>query len=368
MKNLFLKLFFGSFLLFVVVVFSLGYWLSTLPRRVQDAPRTCGYINSSGKYVIPPQFKHAEQFKEGLALTDRGYINQTGRVAIPGVQPESWRNAFSEGLLAIKRNGQGVRFIDRTGRVVLHFPKAVSSEPFSDGYSIIRGYATPEAWAPMFSSAIINKKGQILVSARDRVSYSDCAEGLCVMRIWKPDEERYGYINPQTGKVVIKPEFEKAHQFSEGLSSVKIHKGLYGYINKTGRFVIPPKFIGADNFREGVAEVYDGGGKYGYINKKGKYLIPPILKWHSWPSEGLIAVESEDKLHGFMDLSGKIVIPYKYKYAASFSEGLAAVTLDGNLWGFIDKRGKLVIPPRYAQLSKFSEGLTPVCLKTLSKH
>jgi len=80
---------------------------------------------------------------------------------------------------------------------------------------------------------------------------------------------KWGYID-RTGKVIIRPQFEDAYYFSEGLAAVKLGDKL-GYIDKTGRFVIKPQFNHAWDFSEGLARVTIGG-KDGYINKTGKYI------------------------------------------------------------------------------------------------
>ena len=96
---------------------------------------------------------------------------------------------------------------------------------------------------------------------------------------WKKDRYpvdsngKWGYID-NTGAVVIKPRFEEAAYFSEGLAPVKL-TGKYGYIDKTGKVVIAPRFNHAFGFREGVAWVE--GAKSGFIDKTGKIVIsaPP---------------------------------------------------------------------------------------------
>ena len=60
--------------------------------------------------------------------------------------------------------------------------------------------------------------------------------GLFLIR----QNDLYGFIN-KTGKIVIKPQFEEAESFSEGLAPVMIDK-KYGYINKTGKTVIEPQY------------------------------------------------------------------------------------------------------------------------------
>ncbi|MBI1923598.1 WG repeat-containing protein [Candidatus Poribacteria bacterium] len=59
-----------------------------------------------------------------------------------------------------------------------------------------------------------------------------------------PVDSRYGYIN-ELGKVVIKPQFNYARRFSDGLACISIGD-RWGYIDKSGRYVINPQFDGAD--------------------------------------------------------------------------------------------------------------------------
>src|SRR5262245_32107903 len=68
--------------------------------------------------------------------------------------------------------------------------------------------------------------------------------------------DRRGYID-RTGKIVIKPQFDGATDFSEGLAVVAVHEGGYkeGYIDETGKMVIPPQFDKATAFSEGLALV-----------------------------------------------------------------------------------------------------------------
>ena len=52
------------------------------------------------------------------------------------------------------------------------------------------------------------------------------------------------------GNWVIKPQFEDAKSFSEGVAGVMIN-GLYGYIDKNGEFFRKPQFSNVYEFREG---------------------------------------------------------------------------------------------------------------------
>jgi hypothetical protein len=74
--------------------------------------------------------------------------------------------------------------------------------------------------------------------------------------------------------MVIPPQYEDAHEFSDELASVETGD-KYGYIDKTGKMVIPQQYPYAAGFSEGLARVRIGPGKFGYIDKTGKYVWAP---------------------------------------------------------------------------------------------
>jgi hypothetical protein len=74
--------------------------------------------------------------------------------------------------------------------------------------------------------------------------------------------------------MVIKPRYEVASDFSEGLAAVRVGR-REGYIDKTGRFVIGPRPWDAGRFSGGLALVTLVGHRRGYINKAGEYVWRP---------------------------------------------------------------------------------------------
>jgi pimeloyl-ACP methyl ester carboxylesterase len=174
--------------------------------------------------------------------------------------------------------------------------------------------------------------------------------------------EKWGFINKK-GKVVIKPKYDMASDFSEGLSVVKVGN-LWGYIDNTDKFIIKPKFHIANNFHEGLAaagyEKYSSGSLeeqlIGYINKKGKFVIKPkdLGPYIYDFKDGIVAVQSSDSECTYIDKTGKLLLnPQKFGYFSledgvciPFSEGLLAVEYsDGKSYkyGYVNKNGKLVI-------------------------
>src|SRR5579871_4742396 len=63
------------------------------------------------------------------------------------------------------------------------------------------------------------------------------------------------------------------HDFSEGLAAIKVD-GQYGYIDKSGKMVIKPQFWEAADFSEGKALVrFLGKPGFNFIDKTGKIRI-----------------------------------------------------------------------------------------------
>jgi hypothetical protein len=59
------------------------------------------------------------------------------------------------------------------------------------------------------------------------------------VRIGDPQTGKQGYID-RTGAVVIRPQFDGAHMFCQGLAQVKVGT-KWGYIDKTGKYVWEPR-------------------------------------------------------------------------------------------------------------------------------
>ncbi|MEA1910455.1 MAG: WG repeat-containing protein, partial [Spirochaetota bacterium] len=98
------------------------------------------------------------------------------------------------------------------------------------------------------------------------------------MAVIKKDE-LFGYLNFK-GIEIIKPQYNTAYRFSEGLAVVikgSYETGLRGYIDTEGNYVIEPKFNWAYSFNNGLAHIAYGdysSGTFGYINKKGELVSP----------------------------------------------------------------------------------------------
>ena len=96
-----------------------------------------GYIDKTGREVIPCKYDNAWSFCEGLVVVMKsdkyGYIDKTGREVIPCKYDKA--NDFCEGLGLVEKNGK-LGYIDKTGREVIPC-KYDNAYDFCEGLAIV---------------------------------------------------------------------------------------------------------------------------------------------------------------------------------------------------------------------------------------
>jgi hypothetical protein len=289
-----------------------------------------GFINESGRIVIPPAYVEWHQFSDGRALVrkadDRhpgdsrmGYIDREGGFhAVPGAD---MLEDYHEGLASARFPGAKIFsavhwcYIDSGGAVVIR-----------TNYETVGDFSEGLAW--------VEEKIHFLFFVKS---------------------DTYGYID-RSGSLAIPTRFEKAGNFSEGLANVTLG-GKRGYINRRGEIVIAPRFDAAGSFSGGLAAVRVGD-KWGFIDTLGSLVIPPAYEDARVFAEGFAAVKSSG-VWGFVRRSGEIAILPRYSDVSGFQEGLSAAQTIGK-WGYIDTTGAYRIQPQFDYALPFDRGVAAV--------
>jgi DNA-binding transcriptional regulator/RsmH inhibitor MraZ len=332
-----------------------------------------GYIDRTGKIVIPPRFDGAGKFSEGRAIViidgKYGYIDKTGKVVI---QPQfirqhirKWSRSigdFSEGLAVVLVRENGLfGFIDRSGNQVIPLK-------FTGVLDFSQGLAQATVDPNREKIGFINQQGDWVIPPQFQDA-TDFSEDLAAVQLGEESGanwEKWGYID-RKGTMVIPPRFDEASEFREGLATVQIGDDS-AVIDKQGQVVIKdrPGFYRFGHFSQGRAAFHvsphrskEGKMEMGFMDKTGKVVIAPRFTYVGEFSEGLATIEVDEKT-GFIDLSGKVVIPAQFRFAGSFSEGLSHLEDNRGMHGYIDQTGKVVIEPKFLEAGPFSEGLAPV--------
>ena len=95
---------------------------------------------------------------------------------------------------------------------------------------------------------------------------ADLSEGYYLIT---DNEINYGFANKDY-QIVIKPKYEYAESFTNGLALVRLN-GKFGFINKEGNLIIRCKYDYAESFKHETALVKNENNTF-YINKKGKRI------------------------------------------------------------------------------------------------
>ena len=321
-----------------------------------------GYMDRSGKTVIPPQFDD-----EGDFFTDRarvrkggkwGYIDGGGHLKVPFQFDAA--GDFSEGLAPVQV-GRRWGYIHLSGVMAVE-PQFQAAAEFSDGVARI------EVWDTISCDLMDYRKKGHEVFTKDNAPISIFRlRGFQLQRDGCfAENSRYGYI-AKGGKVVIAPTFRVASDFSEGLAVVRgtgSQESKYGYIDKAGRITIEARFDQALDFSEGLAAVAIGTGtdnsqSWGFINRMGVVEIQPTFRSAGSFSEGLAHVSLRDRGVGYVERNGKFAIQPRYSEATPFLNGLALVwSVDEEVGFYINKAGTKALTLALSPQWSFSDGLT----------
>lgn len=259
-----------------------------------------GFVDKTGKEVIPARYHRAYDFNDGWAkvmLNDSTdcFIDKSGNEYFLNTDYDTCANYFHEGLLPVKKNGKW-GFINKKSKLVIPYQYNAVGQ-FHEGLAAVS----------------MNGKGK---HDPDISFYSNYVG-------------KWGFIDV-TGKLVIPMSFDSRKNFKNGVCVVgkypeqgrKIEK--YGVIDKTGSTIIPFVYAELDDaFADGLL-------------KAAILKTPPFIE-QSW---------------GFINLKNEWVAQPIYDYVETFSEGIALVNMGskgsisraGGTWGFINTKGSLLFP------------------------
>lgn len=295
-----------------------------------------------------------------------GFINSTGKLIIPCIY--DYADEFSDGLAVVKDNGK-YGYIDLKGELVIPC-KYNECGKYSNGLALVRQDA---------KFGFMDKNENIVIPCQFEMADS-FLNGLAAVKI----DGKWGLIDT-SGNYVIPAIYDNISSFAQGLYAVKLN-GKYGIVNSNGEIVIPCEleydYLG--KLSEGYAPVYIktgesqfGSYKWGFIDENGLEVYPCKMDYQYVGKfcNGLARIQEKDDFnYGYIDYSCNEIISCQYQYAEDFVDGIAKVriespnnskvlTYNGQIikkaeyrYGFIDYNGKQVIPCKYLD-AVYDEGI-----------
>lgn len=335
--------------------------------------------------MITPQYEDADSFNEGLAAVKKdgkwGYIDETGKTVIPFEYDYAF--PFSEGLAVVAKRGTSLldekytehnMFHDdeyywyvidtNNNKKLLTYPSftydyetneridfeqpvytfeeimteildyAMVPPKYHNGYLVMNAYLS-EAW----SSLIFDKNGDYYEQVNKSSSIADTG----LLPYYKFNENSFVFADSYNGKVC--------------------------YIDSNGNIVLTiggngKHITGAYPFNQGIAVYYDKDvDSYGFIDKSGNIIISPQYDSFYYSTDdfqvfvdNIASVQNKNGIYGGIDKTGKTIIPFEYEVLKNFHEGLAVAQKNGK-YGVIDTNNNVIVPFEYDNLSGYSDGV-----------
>ena len=254
-----------------------------------------GHIDEAGNWVIPPKFDGAGDFRGNYALIQQdgreGFANRDGEIMLlldEGVEVESGYTGYYYGG---RETGIWLIYKKATWKNSLGMEWL---EGFFDAQSGVysglkwRGVNHRESNSRLIAVADENRKwgyinrdtGEMVIPPKYDSDYmgSSFYDGYAVVVIMDDEEEIVQtLLIDETGKEYALPEGINAAdcdiEIGDGLFEVVGANGLHGYCNTSGEVVIEPQFAYAFEFADGYAEVEFTDGTYGVIDQTGNVVM-----------------------------------------------------------------------------------------------
>lgn len=350
----------------------------------KEAQLTCeeclwGYIDTLGQQTIVPQFQFAKDIINGVGIVN--FEGKWGMIAKNSTQPllpcefdnVQFLPNTDNTILQVYKNQEKYGLIDTTGHLCVHLQYDDISS-FSEGRLAVKRNGL---WG------FTDKNGNEIITCQYR-EVNNFSKGIASVKLGN----KWGFID-LNGKVLIDYQYSRAGSFEQGLAPIYLNGG-YGYINSKNELRIPTEYSGAEDFENGVARITKDF-KQGIIDTLGNYILRPkylsISKFNKYGlaivrygserirsgvidktgkmcaegflsimpfKEGRAAVRYKNG-YGFINTSGKLIINAKYSKVGSFANGRAMVQKERQC-GYIDLYGKEVIPCKYSKCLDFNEG------------
>jgi len=146
----------------------------------------------------------------------------------------------------------------------------------------------------------------------------DAEDSLVVFRT---HDRLRGYLNVNTGKIIIPAQYNRAWNFSDGLAAV-LKDGVVSFVNAEGEPAFPATFpiFYDDDYSEIAFQFHDGlcvmrtlDGKWGLINARGEWVVEPHYNSINAPVHGCRIV-TDGSRYGLLNAEGKEILPVEYDF------------------------------------------------------
>lgn len=296
-----------------------------------------GFVDTSGKLVIPLQFESPAQFRNGFATVKKegkmGIIDKTGKLLVDFLY--DYIGDYNDGLFSARDLKSKYGFIDSANNVIIPFEyDEVNISWFSGGIAILQKGNKYGA---------VDKANKTVVPFEyDELGITDgFAKGYVVGK-----KGNKTLLVDKTGKPVNLPNielYEKIQPIENNLLVVKEKKsGKEGIVDLTGKVIIPLKYNSVSNFYKGYAIVEGDSGRY-LLGEEGKTVFEqaPFLNLQILENNLFYGNTTKDETMYLFDITGKHVVEEGFGSIIPMAENMLLVNRDGKAW-YINYKGEKI--------------------------
>lgn len=315
-----------------------------------------GFIDNSGKLVIPVIYSGVGNFVDGFATA---YLEgKIGRVDLKGNFHLSEQNNFKALTGKFWGLKQGDKWILSTinkkpiGNLSVDDFASVHPNNFKGYFPVVKdkklGYINTkgELCIPFeyeqasFVTAskiavrknglwgMVDTQGKEIIPFLYDVFISDAENPLIIVRKKTGEENNLMGCIDHNGTLIIPFQYEDISISGRDIISVKLpNQNYWNCLDLKGNKAFEMTKRSAYEFKEGFSFNNDNW----FINTKGNSLKkhPQITKGKSLFKDGLAVVENQDKKFGMINTKGELVIPFEYDYLDTPTNGLIHAELYG---------------------------------------
>lgn len=289
-----------------------------------------GIMDVNENIIVPFEYSAITEFTNGLAIVQKegkkfGMVNHQGEMVIPAIYDALYEDRFDLlrehihkieaqvlqiGLLPAKYGGDTLGkwgVINLKGEEVIPFNFDYMGF-FYNGVAVVANKyeGNKMKWG------LINLEGELILP----IEYNGLGDfRYGISPTWR--NGKAGFIN-RKGEAVSPFKYDWASGFVNGLSIVGVSKEVpntgrnWGFVDSTGKELVKCQYDKIHDFRDGLACVIKDG-KYGFIDTNGKVTIP--LEYAAAVGrviEGYIIASKDGVKFGVLDTANTVVIPFRY--------------------------------------------------------
>ncbi|MFD1552842.1 hypothetical protein DNU06_08235 [Putridiphycobacter roseus] len=313
-----------------------------------------GLINRQGKYIVSPELSYLGTMTEGLVPFEKnehyGYFNRKGETVIAPTYADAFN--FHAGYAKVEL-GDKLGVIDQENNFLI--PAIYYS--ISSIKDSVFALENEENWGVIsnFKDTILPfeytyigplSQGFFIVTKNDSFNYSNILgqlllkKSIPVYREYKVMAQYTGdpilYLNENgynfieiNGKQIFKKQKDNLGTFSD-IVAFELD-GKWGYLSvNPPKEVIKPQFDNAQSFKNGLG-IVSLSPLWGMIDTKGQFLIPAYYESLTFLNENIILAEGKGKT-GLLSLQGDTLLDFKVQEIELFEDNWVLISNSNNTY------------------------------------